>query len=388
MSKIHITLVGGQPVPNYLGIKHVNPDIVYYIYSSKTIHTAYKLRDFFPSIEHKFCSFNPVNLNDVEQRVTKLLNEVKPGENEVSINLVGGTKTWTIEFYEKFRSSNAALMLIDQNNIVWDLRTKSCVEDTIDMDTIFRLYQKVPECVQFNTYDDQDRKVAKSLEDLWIDCSTDAGQNSLTLLTTDLNQGAEIHWKDGTVPFKKSKISSFKNGQKSGWWETDTGNKMEVHSPGFVSLTINDKTYDFQSKHAFNLVTNTGWFEYKVADMLSRWSHAQNVICNAVIVSEGNKKDSLNEIDVIVFTGKKLLFVECKTRLSKPTDIDKFANDVRRYGGLASKSLFITYSQISSTCQEKMNVNKIAHYQITQHEDCENNLFKLLDRMLDEINEV
>ena len=36
MKKIHIALVGAQPVPIYNGIRYINPDKVVYIYSEDT----------------------------------------------------------------------------------------------------------------------------------------------------------------------------------------------------------------------------------------------------------------------------------------------------------------------------------------------------------------
>jgi hypothetical protein len=115
-----------------------------------------------------------------------------------------------------------------------------------------------------------------------------------------------------------------------------------------------ERRFSFTSKHSFNLVMNSGWFEYKVAKLLEGWSRAQEIWMNVVFPYKPGKdgtRKSKNEIDVIVHTGKKLLFVECKTSVFDKTDIDKFAAAVKNYGGMGSKALFITGAKLSF-CKE------------------------------------
>lgn len=85
---------------------------------------------------------------------------------------------------------------------------------------------------------------------------------------------------------------------------------------------------------------------------------------NCVFKSEQStsKFNDKNEVDVIVNTGQKLLFVECKTKITNITDIDKFASVVRNYGGDGSKSLFVTMFEMNEQQKEKCNDNKIANY--------------------------
>lgn len=65
-----------------------------------------------------------------------------------------------------------------------------------------------------------------------------------------------------------------------------------------------------------------------------------------------------NEIDIIVNTGDKLLFVECKTRICDNTNIDKFSAAVKNYGGMASKALFVSNMPMDDKPIE--NVSKMA----------------------------
>ena len=74
--------------------------------------------------------------------------------------------------------------------------------------------------------------------------------------------------------------------------------------------------------------------------MLSSWEYAKEIIMNANFPYKNNNPK--NEIDIIVNTGNRLLFVECKTQINDITDIDKFRTAVKNYGGMGCKALFIT----------------------------------------------
>ena len=98
----------------------------------------------------------------------------------------------------------------------------------------------------------------------------------------------------------------------------------------------------------------------------------------------------INEIDIIVNAGEKLLFVECKTQIHDGTDIDKFGNAVKSYGGLASKRIFITDTNMKPIAQEKCSQAKIPYYSMSEMRNDESRkklFYKFLTRELKTINE-
>ena len=114
------------------------------------------------------------------------------------------------------------------------------------------------------------------------------------------------------------------------------------------------------SPHAFDLVTSSGWFEYEVAAMFKSWPKCKEIWMNVKFPYKNNNPK--NEIDVIVNTGVKLLFIECKTQIFDNTDIDKFASAVKNYGGMGTKSLFITMGPMSEQAVEKCSTNGVMSY--------------------------
>ena len=49
MRKVHITLIGGQPLPVYHAIKALSPDYIVYIYSHDTVKVLDRIRNEVPT---------------------------------------------------------------------------------------------------------------------------------------------------------------------------------------------------------------------------------------------------------------------------------------------------------------------------------------------------
>jgi len=102
---------------------------------------------------------------------------------------------------------------------------------------------------------------------------------------------------------------------------------------------------------------------------------------------EGNPK---NEIDIIVNTGNRLMFVECKTQIHTLTDLDKFSKAVRNYGGTGCHALFVTYGPMTSEAAEKCRDNGIIPFSFkdtltASHDDDRRGIItRALHQLLDE----
>ena len=128
-----------------------------------------------------------------------------------------------------------------------------------------------------------------------------------------------------------------------------------------ISLGEEDKDYyEVKGEHAVSMLAHTGWFEYEVAAALARLYGSDNVYTNCVFKTQHGQDK--NEVDIIVNTGQKLLFVECKTDIHESTAIDKFASVVKNYGGNGSKALFITLFEMNDNNKEKCRDNHIENY--------------------------
>lgn len=362
---IHITLVGGQTAPVYLGIIDSNPDKVILIYSEQTEDEANRISTEM-NVACELCIFHPVDLIEIEKSIQKVVTKIG-AEDFVSINIGGGTKPWSILFYEHFKMiENSKLMYIDQNNLVWDLKTRTNHQAVFNIDVQFRLYgNPLTQYKRFDDYSQEDRNVIAEIKALRafnfrdFNYMTDYLSNHTNENTIIGKSGSIIEWLSDDKAFRCSMKNKF-------------GKELNKR---------------LQSENIRSLLLNTGWFELQVAVLLSSWKKAKELRLNCVFPS--TKGSPKNEIDIIINTGTKLLFVECKTQIFHETDIDKFASAVKVYGGLGSKAVFITDAPMSEKAIEKCNDHGILPFSLQSNNfslSIEKLLFMKLENELFNIN--
>lgn len=352
MSKIHITLVGGQPAPVYNGIKATNPDKVVFVHSTdslKSLNALVKEID----VPYEAVQLSPTEAEEIQRVVEKMATQY--AEDEVTVNISSGPKSWSHLFGSMFQSKeNATVVYMDQNNVLWNYRTMQGLQDfEFDMHTHFRLYGNSIEnnYKKFSDYTDADVEAMKKIEEIR---KFDV-QIFNTLLTVLDKQKQHI--------LRNGKDGKFEHGSGSYVeWE-----KTTEQQDGFVRVFIvkkNGKTKEvkFESPNAVDLAFNSGWFEFKVAKLLSTWNRSMEICMNCKFPY---KKDvDKNETDIIINTGSKILFVECKTQINNTTDIDKFRSVIKNYGGMGSKGLFVTDAKMTEVAKAKCEEHGILSFSL------------------------
>jgi hypothetical protein len=364
MAKIHITLVGGQTTPVYQGILHVNPDRVILIHSQQSENEANRIYAEV-DVNCELRRFDPVDLRKINDAILNIKNSLSDTD-DISINVSSGTKMWSLLFYSMFiDDANATLFVIDQNNKVWNLKTHESADTQFDMDVQFRLLgNPLKRFSRFEDYSEADKQACASIRSIRSVNSQDF--YNLTKVLYDNPDRNYVCSSGGSFIKRKPDENSYQIELKG-----KTGTKSIVLS----------------SLHIDSLVLNTGWFEFEIANLLSNWSKVREMRMNCVFpaLNETNK----NEIDIIVNTGTKLLFVECKTSVFDNTTIDKFASAVKVYGGLGSKALFVTDIPMNEKGHEKCADHGIMHYSLQSKppgkSHCEL-LYEMLDRELVNLN--
>ncbi len=376
--KVHITLVGGQPAPVYNGIVATRPDKVVFVYSNSEDSIKY-VEDVRMETDIDIDEQEPLdttNPQKILERATSLAEQYK--YDDVTLNISSGLKSWSHLFGRVFDSlPNASVVYMDQNNILWNYRTMESQSDFVfDMDVQFRLqHNELKHFVPFADYTDEDKTSFEKVE-----TARRYNTGNFNKLTTTLSS----EWK-----------GMFQN-QGHGRFVLSETNYVEWEKPDFVRLVLSTKKHgvsewEMKSPHAVNIAFNSGWFEYKVARMLSHWRYAKEIRLNCLFPDRksNNVRFPKNEIDIIVNTGTKLLFVECKTMIATSTDIDKFRTAVKNYGGMGSKAIFVTDNAMNDLQKEKCHDSGIIIFSLKDNAfgpNKEQELFKLLENELFNIN--
>ena len=99
-----VLLVGEQPAPNLLPTRHLKPDEVVLVYTTRTEKVAQHLEALLaPSITCLHCMVHPYRLNDILDTLTAFIAE-HLSDHELIFNLTGGTKPMAMATFELARS--------------------------------------------------------------------------------------------------------------------------------------------------------------------------------------------------------------------------------------------------------------------------------------------
>ena len=378
--KVHITLVGGQTAPVYHTIAALRPDYIVYIYSENTQKELSRLKGEI-SIDSEEIKFHPTDIQKIKSETEKLCNRFV--NDEVTVNISGGLKSWAYWFSIIFSNSlNATVVYIDQNNTLWNYRTES--KETVpdfEILTLFRLYNNPIEgnYTDYKEYTADDEAAAKKIEEIRA-FDVQQFKTLATLLSKENNHKLRNH-KEGCFENPKEPASFIE------WRKSNDANPKGEVTISICKKNGKTKRWNLSSPHIIDLIFNSGWFEYKVANLLSKWDKAKEIFLNCHFpLKQGVDK---NEVDILVNTGAKVLFVECKTQIANPVDIDKFANVVKKYGGTGSKGLFVTDAPMSEIALRKCEDSEILNFSLQNKNamlSVEKALAMLLDSDINSIN--
>lgn len=377
MSRVHITLVGGQPAPVYHGIVATKPDKVVFIYSDESREVVEILKQEIKVQVEELPPLDPTNPVEILRRAEALAKKYK--EDEVTVNISSGLKSWSHLFGVTFdKQPNAAIVYMDQNNILWNYRTMQPVDGfEFDMHTLFRLYGNSLETnyKKLSDYTDEDDRAVKRIEEI-----RRFNVKSFTALVALLDREKENQLKHS--PTGRFQLEDDRNYVEWSRKKNDQPNDKVILS--LFNGKKGRREWKIVSPNAISLVFNSGWFEYKVAKLLSMWDKAKEICLNCRFpFKPGIDK---NETDIIVNAGTKLLFVECKTQIAKPNDIDKFRSVVKTYGGMGSKGLFVTDAKMSDVAEKKCEENGVLSFSFSNSLSPERDLSFLLNCELSNIN--
>lgn len=328
MSKIHITLVGGQPAPVYLGI--VNDEECEEVILVHSISSLKEAKIIEKSCNKK-CSFIECSPTDI-YKIKEIAEAVcKKAEGcEVTLNITSGTKPWSLIFYQTFANNpSIQYIYIDQLNNWYDLKSGETKELSIDIFKRFELYgNPLKKYITLDCFSESDRQAIRLIEK-----ARQINIRAFTELTNTNNKEEEFQANEGEV------FSS--NGSRMKWnWSEG---HIEFDLVKSYDLTLS-QSISIEMDHAKELILNTAWFELKTALELRKNPEIKELYLNCEFLSKEEK--AKNEIDIIADCGTRLLFVECKTMISEITAIDKFRSAMRNFSGTSSTGIFVTNDKV------------------------------------------
>ncbi|MBO4379948.1 MAG: DUF1887 family protein [Muribaculaceae bacterium] len=323
MKKTYITLVGGQTIPAYQGIQlfpDSRPDEVIIVHSDDSHAEASRVAEaisrFHGVKDVSLAACSPVDIQDIKVCANSLREEFQ--NDELVVNITGGTKMWTLGFFMAFWGlPHARVIYVDQTNNAIDLVTAETKRLSIPLE--MRLWLSGVnvdniEYMRFDDFTDEDISACAEIEQIrWLNTS------AFRLLT---NEDEDVT-------------------------TTDDGSSLKMNADGteasidlYVPSERKPKHFELRSPNLWRILLNYGWLELKTAAEISKMSEVRDIWLGCVFRSDSGNMD-INEIDIIADFGSRLVCVECKTWLYRPTDVNKFKSAVSNFSGSGSACFFV-----------------------------------------------
>lgn len=348
-------------MPVYHGILLYPADEVVLLHTSDTAKQAHILYRAIKIPCRKLLVSDPFDF----QRIYNMTKKLSEPDTSYFVNITGGTKIMSLALKEAFtENENADIFYLDQNQIVLNLRSLKTEQRFAPIDIGLTFALSGNKLISFTRYEeipasafDESKKVR------------------------ELMQFARQEWYELLKAMRDDKKIKGFTTPKGSNYVFDTADQSLAIS---LKKGLSEMSYSFKTPDPVRFIRDTRWFETEVAEILNSWRYRQElyVSCKVHYLS-GEEK---NEIDIILSTGARLLFVEVKTQVFDIKDIDKFRNVVKNYGGLAAKALLITDRPVNNRVREKCTDNNIAYFALSEIQNttrkADDKLFAFIERKL------
>ncbi len=364
--KHQISIVGSQLLPIYVGINEFNPDKVHFIVSNESIGSIAVLIPLLKNIHHSVHNCDAFDFFAIKATCVKIIDEIDSNDN-ISFNLTGGTKIMVLACQALIIEKGLNGFYINQDDTLLELPS----------------YTRKKINTELNTKEFLDLSGHNiSSSNVLADFTTDDFKMSSVI---ESFANSDKRYSIITNFFRKKYNNSNLKIPPSGK-ENITYNIEITWDIDKISIKAKSKEFlSLKSKNIHQLFFNSGWWELQVAKEISNWSKFKELLINCVLPFKIDVKSSKNEIDVLLNTGKKLIFVECKSGNVKQEDVNKMKAIKQTYGGLISKSILVSRFLPRPTIIEKC---KELDIEIFYCYDIQNRIVNPLNEVLVKLDEI
>lgn len=338
MKEVHITLLGKENLPLYYPIIEFNSEEVYVLGSRQNSAVSHNLKYV---LEKKgllckvYCDIDAFNIKSIMSKCEEIHSKIGNDCN-VTYNITGGTKIMAIGAYIVAKQHKARIIYTDSVSCI-DLDTYLAIplSRKVDNETIFRLQGQSLKNYNAYTYDEQTHATANKIKN-FIECNRPVFKH------------LHNQYKAYALP------SYFK-------YEQYEYNSTSTH---ICIKAANKILLEIEHPEAKKMLFEGRWWEALVADYISEWADGkyeiwQNVTFYPRDISSILEDNDKNEIDILVNTGNKFLFVECKSGFISQDNINKMSVIRQNYGSDKSRSVLISYFRLKNDLREKAYETKL-----------------------------
>lgn len=362
--KCQITLVGGQLLPVYLGVKEFSPEKVFLVVSDQSRSKISSLKSALNGIASVEWNCNAYDFESVKGTCERILDRIDPSD-DVTFNLTGGTKIMMLAAHTVLNERRKYGFYINQDNTLLEFPALTVKKLSYELTTkeFFAIGGHVMYSAKvLGDFSDRDMAVARAVDDFAV--TEPMKYASITKYFRNLIA------KDGVIPAQgNAALSNYVNIK----WDTQS---LKVFINNNLILNLN-------SPHIADLFFKAGWWELLVACSVSKWPKVKELLLQFEVAFKSDKDAKKNEIDILINLGHALIFIECKSGIVKQEDINKMRVIKQTYGGVISKSILVSRYLPATTILEKckeLDIEVFSTYAV------KGNLINPLPRLLTQLD--
>lgn len=370
MSKIHIALLGREPLPAFYPLVEEKPDKVFILCTAENKDIALRLQNAIKLLGNETFScealpyvveaFNIKTVIDTCQNIHKSY----PARNTFTYNITGGTKLMAIGAYSVAREYGATVIYTDSKKYVdlstYDEKPLAC---RLGAMAIFTLQGQQ---VKSYTIYQNDQPT--------IDCAHQ--------IMEYIKKYAKYHNR-----LMKNYVS-WKGNTPSLWTEGDiecacSNGHVEVNLDGENILGI-------EHPKAKMLLFEGRWWEILTAQAIWKWASGKYEIWHDVkfqpqSIDPHHPNNDKNEVDLLFDIGNTIVFVECKSGNITQDNIYKMDFIRKTYGSDKSRSVLVSFYPVRKELLEKAKEAKIDVIYGSKTHPALNQITKKLNNILNSI---
>jgi len=314
--KHQIAFVGGQIIPIFWGIYEKNPDVIHLLHTKDSRRQVAIISNVFRGKKIISHQIDPYQVEDIKSQVEEIvLNNEK---DDFELNLTGGTKLMALAGQSIFNTLGLNSFYVKQNSEIYNFIDRSTTKINSKLE--------IRSFIQLSGHNKYSSQMFSDISNSELELSKKILKISGTSFFQNL---MGIVRKENVDPKNCRELTHAKKGVRLYW-------KLP-----HLKLENNGEVIECRSKKAFEIVFNGIWWENVVADSIKNWGKIYELGLGVEVFSKEKEGNAKNEIDIVVNTGQKLIFIECKSGNVKQEDINKIRAVKRLYGGVASKSILV-----------------------------------------------
>lgn len=426
MKTHHILLVSNALAPIYTGMKRYKADKYYLVKTNETEREVDILFGLWEEMKNSGSIVKAdytVQADDAKNvaEVIKQIIDTIPAEDKVYVNLTGGTKTMALgavvatdmlakpqargSFFSRlFGVSKGEKLKRSITGYYITQKGQSLLFPTIDYDVDARIDLSTTELLRLSGHKNFELHIDEVPEQEMVELAYsikvffDHHPGYRKAIIDHYNTSYDHSAVEYIVKAKKVNEKGNKGAKpvfpESGSvnltaWEKKsipfsiTWNQMEVNISGdglTVPLNINHPQWKY-------LLLGGGWWEYIVFKAAFDWPGKFSVHRKTVFKFSTKDSDK-NEVDVLLNTGRKLIFLECKSGKLFSSDVNKMEIVRKLYGGFLSHTALVRYYPLdersNSDIIERTRDLKIK--EISFGEDLRPSLEKIIHKIHEELD--